>query len=120
MIDAKPKPCPFCGGVPKKLSTFGGAHWVECSEECPMQPISDEFGTMQEALDAWNRRDEQQLDAALGVARSLAEGMAAAREFVRLCGESQDSGVAERAELWLGAFAEVSALMISMGWADDE
>ena len=53
---AELKPCPFCGGV-EKLSVCGWAdqYWVSC-DNCETEGPSGE--TPPEAIEAWNRRAE--------------------------------------------------------------
>ena len=60
---AELKPCPFCGGIGViKIDDFGGAmkflpHCSNYGESCwGMQ--ENWFNSLEEAIDAWNRRAE--------------------------------------------------------------
>ena len=53
------KPCPFCGGLPKKRCLCGQSAWIECSE-CGVSTLTMRCATIEqakaEAISAWNRR----------------------------------------------------------------
>lgn len=48
-----PKKCPVCGGIPK-LRKSKNKYYYECDGDCWRK--SDKCNTMQEAIEAWNRR----------------------------------------------------------------
>ena len=57
----KLKPCPFCGEKAVLQRYFDSyeeiAFYVACSgESCEVSPITNDFKTEQEAIDAWNKR----------------------------------------------------------------
>lgn len=57
----KLKPCPFCGEKAVLQRYFDSyeeiAFYVTCSGEfCEVSPITNDFKTEQEAIDAWNKR----------------------------------------------------------------
>ena len=60
---AELKPCPFCGGeavVTKHHNRF--TEWYLCScPKCHISQTGSEYGFRFEAVDAWNRRAENDL-----------------------------------------------------------
>lgn len=57
-MDDKLKPCPFCGGesaVDCKTRNGAGLIWIYC-KKCHAK--SDQFFYYSEALNAWNKRNE--------------------------------------------------------------
>ena len=59
----KLKPCPFCGSKAITLtSVYSDLHQVGCSNlSCKVLPQTWDYDTLEEAIEAWNRRytDEQ-------------------------------------------------------------
>lgn len=61
------KPCPFCGGVPVDDFVYDEcgeeAFFIYCgNEECEMSPQTLFYPTLQNAIDAWNRRADDEQD----------------------------------------------------------
>ena len=59
---AELKPCPFCGSEDiavweshSRFSSWSSSHFAQCNSCCA---TSDAFKTMEEAIEAWNRRAE--------------------------------------------------------------
>ena len=53
----EPKPCPFCGGKPDVFATSKERWVVSChSDACAVNPETDSFDTIEEAVSAWNYR----------------------------------------------------------------
>ena len=51
-----PKPCPFCGKIPK-VRYDGIMYEVACdNDDCKIAPSSYRYSTKEEAFDAWNKR----------------------------------------------------------------
>ena len=65
---AELKPCPFCGSEAKILKAKANASgtrfafWVQCTntelEECVCAPFTRDYETEKGAVEAWNRRAE--------------------------------------------------------------
>ena len=51
------KPCPFCGGKAKVIKTYEGMRWVVC-DDCLCE--TDLFNTDVKAINAWNRRADNE------------------------------------------------------------
>lgn len=66
-MKAKLKPCPFCGSE-AKFSEVGingfpkcNKHAVRCeNEKCAIQPSTKYFDNVNEAINSWNRRVENE------------------------------------------------------------
>ena len=57
MNEIKLKHCPFCGGEASLSHLPRWGYWVECENmECYLMPTTVSFPTAEEAVDAWNRR----------------------------------------------------------------
>lgn len=54
MIEAIPKPCPFCGGK-AKVKLMLGNYGIACTK-CLGCIFPDRNQTEEEAIEAWNRR----------------------------------------------------------------
>ena len=60
---AELKPCPFCGGaailVESQYRHGQESFYVKClNKNCAVIPITYEHGEMESAIEAWNRRAE--------------------------------------------------------------
>lgn len=64
-METKLKPCPFCGEEATLQGYFAPyeeiAFYVACSGEfCEVSPMTNDFRTEQEAIEAWNRRASEE------------------------------------------------------------
>ncbi len=52
-LSGKLAPCPSCGGQPTHIRVRGvERHFLEC---CPCQSRTSKYGSLQEAVEAWER-----------------------------------------------------------------
>ena len=51
----EPKPCPFCGGTVSVIKVDNVWWQVRC-DDCPCDMGRYWFGTKRDAIEAWNRR----------------------------------------------------------------
>ena len=50
------KRCPFCGGKATIDNNGSTVWWVECNNDCQIQPGTPVFSKPSKAIEAWNRR----------------------------------------------------------------
>ena len=52
------KPCPFCGGKARMVESVLPGFYVACSNVFKCGGRQEQFDTEAEAIEAWNRRNE--------------------------------------------------------------
>lgn len=54
------KPCPYCGEMPKEVHRLGDGFCIGCkNKKCKIISFTKWFDTPQEAINAWNEREER-------------------------------------------------------------
>lgn len=82
----KLKPCPFCGGKPKRSETPEGGHYIEC-RQCNASStlmFPDKCDVSDLLAERWNNRAPARGDGNGGLAEAVAELEAAARAVSEL------------------------------------